>query len=60
MNNIEVIKNNGNMITRVEVIDTTGRAYTNWDYDNVVQVHLQDNGRTLKVIINKKENIDKK
>lgn len=38
-------------INRVEVIDdTNGRAYVNYDaYD--VQIHIQDNGTTLKVFI---------
>lgn len=38
-------------INRVEVIDdTNGRAYVNYDAYNV-QVHYQDNKRTLKVFI---------
>lgn len=51
-------------VTRVEVIDHTapsdeggGRAYTYWsEYENgienpKVELHLQDEGRTLKVFI---------
>ena len=38
-------------VTRVEVIDDTGRAYVNRNPDNAVEVQLQDNGRTLKVFI---------
>ena len=41
-------------VTRVEVIDDAGRAYVNWNSDNAVSVRLQDNGRTLKVFIYKK------
>lgn len=41
-------------VTRVEVIDDTGRAYVNRNQDNVVEVRLQDNARTLKVFICKK------
>lgn len=43
-------------VTRVEVIDEKGRSYVNWDKDNVVWVELQDEGRTLKIFIQKKEN----
>ena len=38
-------------VTRVEVIDDTERAYVNRNPDNVVEVQLQDDGRTLKVFI---------
>ena len=41
-------------VTRVEVIDDTGRAYVNRNSDNAVEVQLQDNGKTLKVFIYKK------
>lgn len=41
-------------VTRVEVIDDTGRAYVNWNPDNAVEVRLQDNSKTLKVFIYKK------
>ena len=43
-------------ITRVEVVDTTGRAYVNWHRTNNVQLDLQDDGRTLKVFITKDKN----
>lgn len=36
-------------ITRVEVIDDKGRAYTRWSV--IVQLSLQDDGRTLKVFV---------
>jgi len=37
-------------VTRVEVIDKTGRAYTNLKV-NLVQLQMQDNNRTLKIFI---------
>lgn len=39
-------------ITRVEVIDQSGRSYVNWDESNDVTWQLQDDGRTLKVFVN--------
>ena len=41
-------------VTRVEVIDETGRAYVKYleDYQSVCY-DLQDNNRTLKLFINK-------
>lgn len=41
-------------VTRVEVVDSGGRSYVNWHTDNTVDLHLQDNDRTLKVFIYKK------
>lgn len=38
-------------ITRVEVITDKGRQYVNWKSNNVVQLSLQDYGKTLKVFI---------
>ena len=38
-------------VTRVEVIDDNGRSYVNRNPDNVVEVQLQDDGKTLKVFI---------
>jgi hypothetical protein len=40
-------------ITRVEVIDENGRSYVNFEDDNDVSVSYQDDGRTLKVFVNK-------
>ena len=40
-------------ITRVEVIDENGRSYVNWEDDNDVTLSYQDDGRTLKVFVNK-------
>lgn len=37
-------------IPRVELIDETGRCYVNFEV-NEVQLHLQDNDKTLKVFI---------
>ena len=42
-----------NRITRVEVIDENGRSYVNWEDDNNVSWQFQDDGRTLKVFVNK-------
>ena len=41
-------------VTRVEVIDETGRVYVRYGATNVVTA-LQDNGRTLKVFLNVEE-----
>lgn len=38
-------------VTRVEIIDDTGRAYYNWNKANKVEMSLQDNGRTLKIFV---------
>jgi hypothetical protein len=43
-------------VTRVEVIDKNGRSYTNWDYDNMVSVSIQDDGKTIKIFINDENN----
>ncbi len=40
-------------VTRVEVIDENGRAYTNWNVKEVI-ASLQDNERTLKLFISEK------
>jgi len=40
-------------ITRVEVIDENGRSYVNLEDDNDVSYQLQDDGKTLKVFVNK-------
>jgi hypothetical protein len=37
-------------VTRVEVIDSTGRAYTKWDVKDV-QISIQDDGRTMKIFL---------
>jgi hypothetical protein len=41
-------------VTRVEVIDETGRAYVAWDKSIGVELSLQDDGRTLKVFVVKR------
>lgn len=43
----------GHRITRLEVIDETGRVYTNWHPDNRITLSFQDGNRTLKVFIGK-------
>lgn len=48
---------NTEKVTRVEVIDhytPEGRAYVFWEKDAKVEVQLQDDGRTLKVFIERK------
>lgn len=40
--------------TRVEVIDENGRSYINWNEDNRVELSVQDDGKTLKVFITKR------
>lgn len=44
-----------NNVTRVEVIDHNGRSYVNWNKDNKVLLSLQDEGRTLKIFVDRKE-----
>ncbi len=43
--------------TRVEVIDQKGRSYVNFNPNNEVKISVQDEGRTLKIFINKKTEI---
>lgn len=45
--------NSNDRITRLEVIDETGRVYTNWHPDNLITLSFQDGNRTLKVFIGK-------
>ena len=46
------------VITRVEVI-TDKREYVNWEKDNKITTSIQDDGKTLKIFVNKvKEDID--
>ena len=43
-------------VTRVEVIDETGRAYVKYLEDNQeVVCGLQDDERTLKIFVNRKQ-----
>ena len=37
-------------ITRVEVIDSNGRSYTQYDVEEV-QMSIQDDGRTMKIFL---------
>lgn len=41
-------------VTRVEVIDDSGRAYTQYDLKDVM-LATQDNGRTLKIFVRSKD-----
>ena len=55
---VKLIKNLTTKVSRVEVINhqdkPIGRVYTKHDCENV-ELSLQDNGKTLKVFISKKE-----
>jgi len=45
-------------VTRFEVIDDTGRAYVKYrDKDEKIKYCLQDDDRTLKVFIDKRDNL---
>ena len=48
--------NSTDKVTRVEIIDEDGRSYVNWDDNNKVELSFQDDGRTLKVYIDKRKN----
>jgi len=48
---MEKVKN----CTRVEVIDENGRSYVSWDDRNEVKISVQDEGRTLKIFIKRKD-----
>lgn len=41
-------------VTRVEVIDSKGRSYVNWNDSNQVELSLQDDNKTLKVFVKRK------
>ena len=41
-------------VTRVEVIDSTWRAYTNYSCENV-KISMQDDWRTIKVFLKNKD-----
>ena len=36
--------------TRLEVIDSSGRAYVNWDVE-ALKLQLQDDGKTLELLV---------
>lgn len=40
--------------TRVEVIDENGRSYVNWHPLNKVTISVQDDDKTLKIFIKRK------
>jgi hypothetical protein len=40
-------------VTRITVVDETGRVYERWDIAAAVQ--LQDDGRTLKIFVGPRE-----
>jgi len=55
-----MILDTGNKVTRLEVIDNeTGREYVNYGIDEI-QLHFQDNGKTLNIFIKSKySNVEK-
>ena len=42
-------------VVRVEVIDENGRSYVNWNKDNIVNISIQDEGRTMKIFIHQEK-----
>lgn len=42
-------------VTRVEVIDQKGRSYVNWNKNNQVKILMQDDGKTMKIVISSKK-----
>jgi hypothetical protein len=42
-------------VVRVEVIDENGRSYVNWNKDNVVNISIQDEGKTMKIFIHQEK-----
>lgn len=42
-------------VVRVEVIDENGRSYVNWKKDNIVNISIQDEGRTMKIFIHQEK-----
>lgn len=44
---------NTSKVNRVEVIDENGKSYVNWQDHNKVELSFQDDGRTLKIFINR-------
>ena len=50
---------NAPKVTRVEVIDSLGRAYTNYNCSNV-EIQFQDEERTLKIFLTNNSNEEKK
>lgn len=46
-------------VTRVEVIDENGRAFTRWGVSGGVDVDLQDGGRTLKIFLSPQWRLDR-
>lgn len=42
-------------VIRVEVIDENGRSYVNWNKNNIVNISIQDEGRTMKIFIHQEK-----
>jgi hypothetical protein len=49
---VAILETSLKKVTRIEVIDNSGRAYVSWDKN--IEFSIQDNGRTLKIFIKPK------
>ena len=58
MNIVEVEQMDLKKVTRLEVIDSKGRSYSNWNCQKVI-LSSQDKGRTLKIFIDEKDSASK-
>ena len=54
MNIIDVNQMELKKISRLEVIDSKGRSYSNWNCKHL-DLSLQDNKRTLKIFVEEKK-----
>lgn len=58
MNGLKIFKDTVKLVdncNRIEVIDETGRAYVNWKPDNIIEMSMQDDGRTMKIFVSTKK-----
>lgn len=42
-------------INRIEVIDSDGRSYVNWQPRNKMSISIQDYGKTIKIFTNEEQ-----
>lgn len=54
INTIDRVLQRPSKVTRLEVIDSKGRSYTNWGVTKL-DYQLQDDGRTLKIFTDGEE-----
>ena len=52
--NIAIAKIDTSKVTRLEIVDEQGRAFSSWNDQNKIELSLQDEGRTLKIFISKR------